>query len=220
MKHVYKCMVCGKYVESEYHCGYKAKLLMSGRDRLRLSKLTSYILRHDPKCIGLSIDKGGWIPISKLVRAIKERWIHKELYQWVTEEHIIALAELDPRGRFEVRNGMIRARYGHNKALDISIEYIEDNKVKTLYHGTVKDNVKSILSYGIMPMKRKYVHLAIDVSIACEIGGRHGRNAVYIIVDAECLRREGHKVMIASKVIRLTDYVPPKCIKEVKECSS
>ena len=219
MRDIYRCVVCGKYVESDYHCGYKAKLLMSGKDRLRLSKLISYILRHDPWCVGLSINREGWVTISELVKAIRERWIHKELYQWVTKEHIIALAKLDPRGRFEVRDEMIRARYGHNKALNISIEYREDNEVKTLYHGTIKSNVRSILSDGIKPMKRKYVHLAIDVSTACEIGSRHGRNAVFIVVDAECLRKEGHKVMIASKVIRLTDYVPPKCIKEVKECT-
>jgi len=193
---------------------------MNGRDRLRLSKLVSYILRHDPWSVGLSIDKEGWVSISELVKAIKERWIRRELYQWVTEEHVIALAELDHRGRFEIRSGMIRAKYGHNKALNISIKYADDNEVRTLYHGTIKDNVKNILSDGIKSMRRKYVHLATDVSTACEIGSRHGRDAVYIVIDAECLRREGHKVMIASRAIRLTDYVPPKCIKEIKECMS
>ena len=44
MKDMYKCIVCGAYVETSIHCGKEAKLLVDGKRRLMLSKLLSAIL--------------------------------------------------------------------------------------------------------------------------------------------------------------------------------
>lgn len=214
MKPIYKCRICGKYVEDSVHCGKPAVLLLDARRRVSLSKLMSGLLRHYPWEAGLRINRDGWILIDELVKGIKEKWRNKELYQWVTREHIIAVALLDPKGRFEVKDDAIRARYGHS--INVNIEYKVDNEVRILYHGTSKDRLLNILVEGIKSMKRKYVHLTIDYEIAVETGKRHGLPAV-LVVDAECLRRTGHKVYRASKKIFLTDYVPPKCLSVYRE---
>mgnify|MGYP000374322209 CR=1 FL=1 len=164
------------------------------------------------------MDSEGWVSFDELVFSIRNYWRHRENYQWVTKEHIVALAVLDPKGRFEIRDNKIRARYGHSVALNIDIKYAEDLNVKTLYHGTLYENLKRIFKEGIKPMKRKYVHLTLNFEDACEVAKRHGRNAVVLIVDAECLRNEGVKIYIASKSIRTTKYVPPACIKGVIKC--
>ncbi|WP_252901185.1 RNA 2'-phosphotransferase [Vulcanisaeta sp. JCM 14467] len=76
---------------------------------------------------------------------------------------------MDPKGRFEVRDGMIRARYGHNKSLNVDIRYDVDNEVSVLYHGTTKEALTRIMREGIKPMNRKYVHLVLDLRDAYEV---------------------------------------------------
>ena len=219
MKDVYKCVVCGSYTESPIHCGRRCVLLMRGRDRVRLSKLISFILRHSPESIRIKLSPEGWVRINDLVRGIKEFWVNKELYSWVTEEHVKALATLDPKGRFELRGDFIRARYGHSRGVKVSLRYEEDISSKYLYHGTTIENLKNIMKEGIKPMKRWYVHLTTDPNVACETGERHGGKAAYLVINVDCLRSQGHKVLKASEIIRLTDYVPPVCIEKYLLCN-
>jgi len=89
----------------------------------------------------LKIDREGWADLEELVESVKTRWRNKHLYQWPTAEHVLAVAALDPKGRFEVRNGRIRARYGHSRSLNIAISYGLDRESTTLYHGTSASNL-------------------------------------------------------------------------------
>ncbi len=218
MRNIYKCIICGKYVEEGFHCSKKAVLLMDFSRRLRLSRLLSFILRHSPQSIKVEMDEEGWVNVDDIVYGIKNFWRNREQYQWVTREHITALVMLDPKGRFELKNNMIRARYGHNITLNVEIKYEEDKHVKTLYHGTSNERLKSILKEGIKPMRRKYVHLTLDPSEACETARRHSGTAIILKVDAECLRKNGYKIFIGSYRVRLVKYVPPECIDNINEC--
>ncbi len=188
---------------------------MSDSQRESLSRLMSALLRHIPHEAGLKLDNEGFVNVDDLVRGIREVWRNKHLYTWVTRDHILAVAELDPRGRFEVRNGKIRATYGHS--IPVKIKYVEDREVKVLYHGTTRDRLESILRQGIVRGRRQYVHLTTSIEIAREIGLRHGSNIVILQVDAECLRKSGYRVYRASNLIYLVEYVPPKCIRKVIE---
>ena len=120
---------------------------------------------------------------------------------------------LDPKGRFEVRNGRIRARYGHT--FPVMIDFEEDKEVRRLYHGTAVENLNSILKEGIKPMRRNYVHLSLTVDDALEVGRRHSSNVVVLEVDTECLRARGLKVYKASSRVYVTPYVPPECIVNI-----
>ena len=210
---IYRCKVCGAYLEVPIHCGVPCDLLLDGRRRVMLSKLLSALLRHIPHEAGISLNRGGWVNIRELVSAIKQRWRNKELYSWLTEEHVIAVASLDPKGRFEIKDDYIRAKYGHSIHVDISLP--EDNEVQILYHGTQLRNLKSILSEGIKPMKRVKVHLTKSIEEAMENALRKGRAPVILVIDANELRQHGHKVFKAGKNVYVTDYVPPLCIKRV-----
>ncbi len=212
LKDIYRCRVCGKYVEEEFHCGVRAVPVLDSKRRLLLSKLMSGLLRHYPWEAGLRIDTEGWISIDELVRGIRERWRNKELYQWVTPEHIIAVALLDPKGRFEIKNNKIRARYGHS--IDIRINYEVVDSVDVLYHGTSRDRVGRILLEGVKPMKRKYVHLTNCIEDAIETGRRHG-HPVVLVINIKCLKTKGMKVYRASNKVYLTEYIPPECIEKV-----
>ncbi len=110
---------------------------------------------------------------------------------------------------------MIRARYGHNKSLDVNIRYEVDSEVRTLYHGTTKRALVRIMREGIKPMNRKYVHLVLDPRDAYEVALRHGNDVVILKINVDCLRRNDQQILIATDRIRLTDYVPPQCIESV-----
>ncbi len=208
---IYKCRVCGKYVEEEYHCGEKTTPFLDPRRRLMLSKLLSGILRHYPWEIGLKPDEEGWVSLDELVRGIRERWRNRKLYQWVSEEHVRAVAVLDPKGRFELRNGLIRARYGHS--IDVKIKYpVVENPPPLLYHGTSRDSLPGILREGLKPMKRKYVHLTIDPGMALETGRRHGP-PVLLVIDTSCIMDKGLRIYGATDKIYLVIRVPPECIR-------
>ncbi|GAB6946439.1 RNA 2'-phosphotransferase [Vulcanisaeta sp. JCM 16161] len=174
----------------------------------------TYLLRHNPKAVDLTMDHEGWVSIDELVNAIRTRWSSRA-YSWLTKEHVIVVALLDPKGRFEVRNGMIRARYGHNKSLNVSIKYEIDNETRVLYHGTTREALVRIMREGLRPMNRKYVHLVLDPEDAYEVAIRHGSDVVILRIDANCLRRNGQQILIATDKIRLTNYVPPQCIESI-----
>ncbi len=213
MPSIYRCRVCGAYVEEARHCGVDAELFLDGRRREQLSKLMSGLLRHFPEQAGLKLDEEGFIPLNELAEAIKTKWAHSELYQWVTEEHLLAVALLDPKGRFEVKEGVIRARYGHS--VSVKLKLVEDRGVKVLYHGTAAENLPRIFSEGLKPMKRLYVHLTSSFDDAVITGRRHSQRIAVLEVDVEALRALGIKVFKAGKSVYLAEYVPSSCIKRV-----
>lgn len=211
MKGIYKCLICGEITEEPTHCGARAKPLLSSSSREKLSRLMSYLLRHNPGIVKLKMDKEGWVNIDELVNAIRSRW-RRGSYSWVAREHILAVAALDPKGRFQVEEDRIRTRYGHNRELKVQIKYEADGATKILYHGTTAESLESIMSQGIKPMSRAYVHLTTDPNDAYEVAARHGAKIVILMIDADCLRKHGYHVLIATLKIRLAKYVPPQCI--------
>ncbi len=178
---------------------------MNEKQRIKLSKLMSFILRHEPYKFNIMPDKEGFVKMDELVDAIRN------VYSWVREEHIKEVVSRDEKGRYEIKGDKIRALYGHS--YKITIEYEEDLESKILYHGTTKQNLDKILKEGIKPMRRQYVHLSINKEDAYITGKRHGKEVVIFVIDANCLRKRGYKIFIAGKMVRLTEYVPPDCIK-------
>ena len=215
MQAIYKCRVCGTFTREPYHCGKPCIYLMSESQREQLSHLLSAILRHVPHEACVELNEEGFVEIDKLVWGIKHCWRNKHLYQWVTEDHIKAVVYFDQRGRFEIRDDKIRATYGHS-IKHLKIRYPVDNEVKILYHGTVTENLESIMKKGLIPGRRLYVHLTIDKNIAKEVGLRHGRDVVILKVNADCVRKHGYQIYRANNLIYLVKYVPPQCIEVEK----
>jgi len=217
LKSIYKCRVCGRFVEEPFHCGRPAVLVLDGVRRLRLSKLVSGLLRHFPWEACLELDEGGWVDVDVLVKGIRECWRNRELYRWVTREHVVALALLDPKGRFELsRDGRrIRATYGHSVRVRVDHRPLSLEELpEKLYHGTVKRVLGGILREGIKPMKRLMVHLTNRFEDAVETGRRHGPDVVVLVVDPHCLVEKGYKVYRAGRNVYLVSWVPPECIVE------
>ncbi|AFK21703.1 RNA 2'-phosphotransferase [Pyrococcus sp. ST04] len=177
------------------------------KDRVRVSKLMAYILRHGPWDFGLNPDEEGFVEIKDLVNALRTH------YPWVTEDFVREIVQKDEKGRYEIRGSKIRARYGHS--YPVLLNHEEDRESKVLYHGTLRRNLKSILREGLKPMKRQFVHLSTTYDDAYLTGRRHGSDVVVLLIDAECLRRKGYQVYKAGRRVRIVRHVPPECIVEV-----
>jgi len=172
--------------------------------KVKISKLMAYILRHSPEEFGLEPDREGFVPVKELVKALKS------VYPEVTEEFVREIVSRDSKGRYEIRDDKIRARYGHS--FPVYLNHREDTESHFLYHGTPKRNLSSIMNEGLKPMGRQFVHLTTSKSEALETGRRHGGDVVLLVIDAECLRKRGLKVYGAGKNVRITEKVPPECI--------
>lgn len=215
VKTIYRCRVCGKLCETPIHCGREAEVFLDGIRREKLSKLMSGLLRHFPYVVDLRVDNEGFVSLDELLDAIRSKW-KKSDYSWVTMEHILAVASLDPKGRFEIKDSRIRARYGHS--IDVSPRYERVVVDGDLFHGTGMEKLRSILREGLKPMKRRYVHLTSSIEDAWKRASI-SRNPVVLVIDGRKLSQD-IGVYKASNIVYLTEYVPPRYIKKIIRKSS
>ncbi|ADB57428.1 RNA 2'-phosphotransferase [Archaeoglobus profundus] len=202
MKPLGVCKNCGDF-EGMCKCG-KGKILIDGEKRERISKFLSGLLRHYPHSFGLKVDEFGWVDLKEVLKILKERY-------GVGRKVVELIVKFDPKGRFEIKDGKIRARYGHS--IDVKVDWSEAEEIpEKLYHGTSPKNLESILKEGLKPMRRKEVHLSATIEDAIEVGRRHHPQPVVLEIYTECLIKHGLSVRKKGSVYT-TDYVPPQCLK-------
>ena len=80
-------------------------------DYRKLSKTISRALRHAPADFGLALDEEGWTPVADLLTALA-RMRHQ--WQHLTEADLRAMMAQAAKQRYELRDGRIRALYGHS----------------------------------------------------------------------------------------------------------
>ena len=168
-----------------------------------ISKFLSYVLRHAPDSIGLSLDANGWAEVDDLLAKANAagRRIDLAMLQAVVAENDKRRFTLSEDGR------RIRAAQGHSIAVDLDLEPIEPPP--RLYHGTATRNLDAILAEGLKPGRRQQVHLSLDPETARKVGERHGKPAV-LSVDAAAMHQDGHRFFRADNGVWLTDSVPAR----------
>ena len=180
---------------------------MSGELKRRVSKYMSYLLRHNPE--ELKMDERGYVSLSDLLEKLRKR------FPQVDERLVREIVEKSERKRFEIRNGKIRALYGHS--IPVNLDLKEDKRIRVLYHGTTPEAAEKILKTGLKPMKRRWAHLSPTIDIAIKVGMRRTGKPVILEIDAEKARRNGIKFYKATDQVYLTRYIPPKYIKRANE---
>lgn len=170
-------------------------------DSIRISKFLSYILRHRPDAIGISLDNEGWVNIKDIIKGAR-----KHGKQINKEDIFVAVAENDKQ-RFSLSddNLRIRARQGHSFSVNLGLKSVEPPKI--LYHGTVWRFVNSIALKGLIKGKRQYVHLSSNIKTAIKVGGRRGKPLV-LEVDSETMYKDGYLFYLSENKVWLTDNVP------------
>jgi putative RNA 2'-phosphotransferase len=109
--------------------------------------------------------------------------------------------------RFELKDGRVRATYGHSVPVDLGLEPVEPPP--QLYFGTARDLGQSILRIGLRPRGRQYVHLSSSVNEAIAVGKRRDSAPAVIVVDAVAAHAEGVR-FFASGPLFLAEHVSSK----------
>ena len=171
-------------------------------DVVRVSKRLSYVLRHAPGSIGLTLDEAGWVEVDALLTALAAAGTpvsRAELDEVVARNDKRRFA-LDPMGT------RIRASQGHSVPVDLG--HAAEPPPAQLFHGTVGRNLAAILAQGLRPGNRHAVHLSTDVATARRVGSRRGPPVV-LGVDAAGMQADGAVFTRSANGVWLVAAVPP-----------
>lgn len=171
--------------------------------KIRISRYMSYLLRHNPE--DLRLDEDGYVSLEDLVAKLRR------MYPQVDEKLVREIVEKSDRRRFEIRDGRIRALYGHS--IPVRINLSEDRDIEVLYHGTIWKAVSRILKEGLRPMRRRWVHLSPTIEIAQRVALRRGGRPVILKIDARMARVKGIRFYKATEEVYLCKAIPPECIE-------
>jgi len=168
-----------------------------------LSKKISHALRHHPTDFGLTLDAQGWVPVEDLIAGLTAKG-------WVIDITILEeIVSEDDRGRYTIREGMIRANQGHSVVISLGLEPVEPPEF--LFHGTIQPFVDSIRVQGLLPMNLHAVHLSENRGLAEEVGQRNGKPVV-LRVNSGLMFAAGYEFTRTENNVWLTNTVPPEFI--------
>lgn len=167
-----------------------------------ISKFLSYVLRHQPETIGVTLGTNGWVDIESL---IVQANLHGES---LSRELIEKVAKKNDKKRFTIsEDGLkIRAAQGHSTK-QVEISHTEQIPPVYLYHGTSSRFIDSIKQQGLIAGNRHYVHLSLDEQTANSVGQRHGKPIV-LKIKAQLMNQQGYKFYLADNGVWLTKSVP------------
>lgn len=168
---------------------------MSNAHLTTQSKRLAYLLRHSTLP-----NQQGWMEVKLLLSE------HN-----FTENELTEIVNTDTKGRFEFSEdgALIRALYGHSNG--VSIEYQKLTPPAILYHGTAKKYLSKILTEGLKPQSRNFVHLSENHDMARNVGERHGEPIILHIETAKILQNGGIFYK-AQNGIWLTKFIAPEHI--------
>ena len=139
---------------------------------IRTSRFLSFILRHKPDAVGITLDEHGWASVEELIAAVSPT---HPLDMAMLEE--IVRTDDKMRYSFNEDKTLIRANQGHS--IPVDVELAEKQPPAILYHGTGVKYVDSINGEGLIPKSRLYVHLSATRETAVNVGERHGIPVVF-----------------------------------------
>ncbi len=167
----------------------------------RISRFLSFLLRHRPDDYPLRFDRQGYVPWEELIETVQER------FQEITAEEIRRVVEGSDKKRFELKEGKVRATYGHSFPVELGLEGVEPPAL--LYHGAARDLAETILREGLKPRGRQYVHLSASVEEAAAVGKRRDPAPAVLVVDSKAAHTSG-VLFYSSGPLFLAKEIPPK----------
>ncbi len=167
-----------------------------------ISKFLSYVLRHCPEDIDLTLDSEGWACISELISKAYPK-IH------LTQNLIEEIVSTSDKQRFKISDDGLKIRANQGHSIKVNLNLTPQEPPATLYHGTATRFLDSILNEGLIPKKRHHVHLSTDIATANAVGQRYGNPAI-LKIDSESMFQEGYKFYLSDNNVWLVDNVPSK----------
>ncbi len=168
-----------------------------------ISQYLSFILRHKPEEIDLTLDREGWANIEDL---ISKSQLVKNVA--LDEEIIKSIVSNSDKKRFQISDEgkCIRAVQGHSTtSVDITLKKLVPPI--SLYHGTAQGFIDSIKEQGLISKERQYVHLTENKDTALSVGARYGKPHTLVIHALE-MHKNGFEFFQAENGVWLVKHVP------------
>jgi putative RNA 2'-phosphotransferase len=177
---------------------------------VRLSKLLSRVLRHDPGRFSIQLDRAGWVSVADLIEALNKAG------RSVTREDIEAVVRTSDKQRFAIDadTDRIRANQGHSVTVDLGLPRAVP--LALLYHGTPVRSLDAILREGLIKGSRHAVHLSPDIATAHLVGARRGHHVV-LAVAAAAMHEAGYQFTCSANGVWLVDSVPPHFLTQLDD---
>lgn len=176
---------------------------MTDDERQQRSRVLSRWLRHHPEAGGLTLSPSGWVAIDRVVEALEQHDLP------TSPEDLVRLALLDPKPRFEIEEGKIRARYGHS----VHLEQAPNPGIPpvALFHGTSRRLLPIILAKGLAPRgKLQYLQLTPRPQSARDAGLKHDREPIVLEIRARAAHEAGIRFYPRGKGVWQSDPIPPE----------
>ena len=173
----------------------------------RLSRILSHALRHEPWIYELELDAEGWAPLNSVMSAISKEF--PEISD-LSDTSVCEMIEESSKRRHEVKDGRIRALYGHS--LPGRLKRSIATPPRLLYHGTSHSALAGIRLSGLLPMGRQYVHLSVDEPTALQVARRKSDRALILQISASDAHLKGIPFYEGNEKVWLADLVPAEFI--------
>jgi putative RNA 2'-phosphotransferase len=176
---------------------------------LQLSKFLSFLLRHGADEFGLVLDDQGFAEMDAVWCCVEDRY-GKRFTQ--ADLDLVLAGDKDGKKRFERKDGLIRAFYGHSKVK--AIVYEDATPPAILYHGTTPEAWQKIQQTGLLPMQRQYVHLTIDLERARSVARRYAPHPIILFVHAAKAHDAGIRFFQPDEEHFLSEPIPPQFLEK------
>ncbi len=207
MEEIRFCPEHGFYRGEFCSCGYKGEIILDREKVEKLGRFISGVLRHFPDRFGLEMDENGWVDFEQLVRVAKRK------FKWANRWLIKALVYSDSKGRYEIKDGKIRARYGHSVKVELNDYPVAEEDV--LYYGTSEEEAQRLLEIGIKPVNQTFVHLSTTLEKSLEVAMLRTDDPIILEIDAKKAREDGIRIIKANEFIALAKEIPPEYIRRI-----
>ncbi len=180
---------------------------MNDQELERIGRTMAGGLRHFPERMDLDMDEQGFVSIRLLIAALKER---NSRFHWIRPHHIIAIAETDAKGRYQVSGDQVRATYGHT--IDLDLRLPTDDIPDELFYPSTEEETDILLETGLRPSDRRMVHLSRTYGNAHSAGSVRTDDPIILVIDAARAIEDGIVIGKAGHTVYLTDEVPSQYI--------
>ncbi len=173
-------------------------------DLNKISKYLSFVLRHQPSSIGLTLSDEGWADIQELIVKTRKFALTKEL--------INTVVNTNDKKRFLISDdgSRIKANQGHSIKVALGLEPRMPPDI--LLHGTAERFLDSIFQHGLTKQQRHHVHLSEVQETAVKVGARYGK-PVILNVDSKQMHSDGFEFFKTENHVWLVEHVPVKYLK-------
>jgi len=185
---------------------------MSEEELNSVGRILAGVLRHFPEKFDLDMDLNGWVDIRDVVEEIRGR---KRNLHWLRVHHVMAIADTDPKGRYQVEDNQVRATYGHS--VDVELDHPTHDNPNSLFYPATQEEVDILLENGITPTDRRYVHLSKTYQDAYNAGVHRTEDPLILEVDSAAALMADVYIGQAGPTVFVTRGVPPDFVEIAEE---